>query len=492
MSALLGPTAAACRNNGVGSSGVARRATPGTPEVIAGDRMLTLRMARTEASGLVRGEALHTEKLDRSEEVSEVRRASLRVASGEDEGAVFGTGARRCVIGTHPTADVRLHDRTVSRFHCELVMTPTEIVLCDLQSRNGTQIDGVRIERAHLHDGAVITVGSTQLVLSLEDEPHRVPISSATSFGDLVGISVPMRRAFALLEQAARSDATVLLTGETGTGKEAAAEALHREGPRSAAPFIVVDCAALTPSLLESELFGHERGAFTGAAGRRTGAFEAAHTGTVFLDEIGELPLDLQPRLLRVLEQRRVRRVGSNDQTAIDVRIVAATNRDLRAEVNARRFRSDLYYRLAVVEIEMPPLRERRQDVPLIAQRMLAKRVADASVLAVLRRPKVIAKLQHDEWPGNVRELRNFLERCLTFEEPAPSDEGGDAQEPALVEVDATASFKVERERWIRSFEGRYLAGVMQAHQGNVSAAARAANLDRVYFYRLLWKHGLR
>ncbi len=446
---------------------------------------------------------VHTEPLFAPHpETTEVRRASLSVIVGPDVGQVFATGPRRCVIGTDPTANVRLNDRAVSRFHCEIVVGASELSLKDLSSRNGTRIDGVRVDAARLHEGAVITVGSTQLALTMDAQALRVPISSHAEFGGLVGVSVPMRRTFALLEQASRTDATVLLTGETGTGKEAAAEALHRQSPRSEGPFIVVDCTALTPSLLESELFGHEKGAFTGALGRRTGAFEAANGGTVFLDEVGELPLDLQPKLLRVLEQRQVRRVGANTHQSIDVRVVAATNRDLRTEINERRFRSDLYYRLAVVEIEMPALRQRREDVPLIAQHLLTSRGVEVQLASLLRRPSVAAKLQHHDWPGNVRELRNYLDRCLTFdaEAVAQASEEGDAVDPSeaavgpelLEAIDTTSSFKVERDRWLRAFEAKYLASLVRIHEGNISAAARAANLDRVYFYRLLWKHGLR
>jgi two-component system, NtrC family, response regulator GlrR len=339
----------------------------------------------------------------------------------------------------------------------------------------------------------------TSKVLSLdatERERRRALASQAAEFGSLIGVSAKMVGVFALLEDAARSDAPVLLSGETGTGKDAAAEAIHARSARSNGPFTVVDCASLSSALLESELFGHERGAFTGATGRRLGAFEAAQGGTVFLDEVGEMPLDLQPKLLRVLEHRQVRRIGRNDFTEVDVRVIAATNRDLRGEVTGRRFRSDLYYRLAVLEVEMPALRDRREDILLIATRLLERRGAHDRSIEILRSDEVREKLKHDPWPGNVRELRNYLDRLLarshgdrklvSCEAPRTVDAS------SLGPIDASVPFKAERARWTRSFETRYLSALLLAHGGNVTTAARAAGLDRTYFYRLLWRHGLR
>jgi two-component system response regulator GlrR len=304
----------------------------------------------------------------------------------------------------------------------------------------------------------------------------------------MVGRAPAMRAVFARLQRAAASDATVLLTGETGTGKELAAEGLHAASRRAAKPFVIVDCAAVPPDLLESELFGHERGAFTGATASRAGAFETANGGTVFLDEIGELSTALQPKLLRALERREIKRVGRDAWHAVDVRIVAATNRDLRAEVNAGRFRSDLYYRLAVVEIRLPALRERRDDLPAIVDAMIERMgMAAAPEAALLRTPDARAELARHPWPGNVRELRNYLERCLVLaERPALAEPIADPAAPVGDDLRAA------RKQWTAEREKAFLEELLARHGGNVSAAARAAGYDRKHLYRLLWRHGLR
>jgi transcriptional regulator with PAS, ATPase and Fis domain len=311
----------------------------------------------------------------------------------------------------------------------------------------------------------------------------------------MVGRSTAMRAAFALLERAAASGATVLLEGETGTGKEAAAESIHRESSRRDQPFIVVDCGALPAALLEAELFGHERGAFTGAVEARAGAFESANGGTVFLDEIGELALELQPKLLRVLERREVKRLGTARHTRVDVRVIAATNRRLHAEVNDQRFRSDLYYRLAVVEIRLPPLRERSDDLPMLVEHLLDGLDAGPEA-ARLREPAFIAELARHAWPGNVRELRNFVERCLTMGEPLVPQGAPVAATPgepsAYPGVDLALPLKEARQQHLRQFEERYVRRLMEQHAGNITAAARAAGVDRITLYRLLWRFGMR
>jgi transcriptional regulator with GAF, ATPase, and Fis domain len=299
-----------------------------------------------------------------------------------------------------------------------------------------------------------------------------------------------MRAVFALLERAAPTEATVLLEGETGTGKEAAAESIHEASPRRERPFVVLDCGAIPPNLLESELFGHEKGAFTGATGARTGAFEAADGGTIFLDEIGELAPDLQPKLLRALERREVKPVGANQYMPADVRVIAATNRDLRAEVNARRFRADLYYRLAVVQIRLPPLRERREDLPLLVASLAA--AMPAAVRDQLSTPDFLDELARHSWPGNVRELRNYLERCVAL---GPSLRRGSDVVAALDEpgeVDASRPLREARDAWTRRCESQYLQDLLRRHGDNLAGAARAAGIDRAHLYRLLWKHGLR
>ncbi|HMG24813.1 MAG TPA: sigma-54 dependent transcriptional regulator, partial [Kofleriaceae bacterium] len=343
---------------------------------------------------------------------------------------------------------------------------------------------------AILHPGAVIGVGRNQIRFETTPDHVRLPLSAHGRFGSMVGRSTAMRAAFAILERAAASDATVLLTGETGTGKEAAAESLHLASARRDGPLIVIDCGSIPPSLLEAELFGHERGAFTGAASERMGAFEAASGGTIFLDEIGELATDLQPKLLRALERREVKRLGSNHYRPIAVRVVAATHRDLRAEINARTFRSDLYYRLAVVELRLPPLRERLDDLPLIVRHLLA--AASAERRAELTAPGFLAHLAAHRWPGNVRELRNYLDRCLALGVELAAPPATDGEPGPAAEVDASRPLRAAREEATRRFERAYLEDLLRRHGDNLAAAARAASVDRAHLYRLLWKHGLR
>jgi DNA-binding NtrC family response regulator len=283
----------------------------------------------------------------------------------------------------------------------------------------------------------------------------------------------------------------VLLEGETGTGKEEAARSIHDAGVRAAAPFVVVDCGALSSTLVESQLFGHVRGAFTGADQDRPGAFVEGDGGTVFLDEIGELDLALQPKLLRVIEERTVQPVGSTTRRPVDVRIVAATRRSLREEVNAARFRSDLYFRLAVVRVVLPPLRDRPEDIPLLVPRLLEHLGADDDAVARLTTSEVVGRMQAHAWPGNVRELRNYLELSAVVGDVAPGDGGGEAAgfESAL---DPRLSYAKARARAIAVFERQYLTSLLAHHGGNVSAVARASGMNRTYLHELLRKHGLR
>jgi len=419
------------------------------------------------------------------------RRFRVSVTGGPDAGKRCTSSAERVVVGTHESADLVLTDETVSRFHFEIVIGPETALLRDLGSRNGTILDGVAVREAFVSEGAAIQIGRSQLRFELHADDVTMALSERTSFGAMVGASVPMRRAFALLERAASSNAAVLLEGETGTGKEVAAESLHAASERRDGPFVVVDCSAIPPDLLEAELFGHEKGAFTGAIAAREGAFEAADGGTVFLDEIGELAPALQPKLLRVLEKKQIKRVGSNAMRTVDVRVVAATNRSLREEVNAKRFRSDLYFRLAVVEVRLPPLRERREDLPLLVERLLDGLGAAGPDADALRAPDSITELGRHTFPGNVRELRNYLERFLTLRERLPlSDAGGSTDVEGAPAFDQP--LRVARERWSRTFERRYVEELLRRHGDNVSAAARAAGVDRMHFYRLLWRHGLR
>jgi two-component system response regulator GlrR len=312
-----------------------------------------------------------------------------------------------------------------------------------------------------------------------------IPLGHDTRCGPLLGRSAAMRRVFDVVRRVAPSDATVLITGESGTGKEIAARALHELSRRAEQPFLVVDCGALPANLIESELYGHERGAFTGAVGSRAGAFEAAHGGTLFLDELGELPLDLQTRLLGVLERRVVQRLGSTQSRPVDVRVLAATNRDLRREVNRKSFREDLYFRLAVVTIEMPPLRARPEDIELYVEDFLRDNPG------VTIDAETMKRLSEQPWPGNVRELRNVIERAVALGEvDVPAAEhalprvGGD--------IDVDVPFKVAKNALVDEFERSYVERLMQKHEGNITQAARAAEIDRVYLLRVLDKYGLR
>jgi two-component system response regulator GlrR len=420
----------------------------------------------------------------------DVVRFRLAVDDGPDRGASLTSEGERVVIGTAEGADLRLTDRSVSRFHCEIALTADAIVISDLQSRNGTTVDTVPVQRAPLRDGATIGVGTTRIAFRLGTELAAIPLATDERFGRMIGKATATRAVMAQLARAAQTDSTVLLEGETGTGKEIASESLHLASGRKDKPFLVVDCGAMPADLLESELFGHERGAFTGANERRIGVFEAANGGTVLLDEIGELALELQPKLLRVLEKREIKRIGANIYQPLDVRIVAATNRDLRAEVNGQRFRSDLYYRLAVVQVRLPPLRERTEDLPLLVDAILDELgLADHPVSATLRTADARAQLAAHAWPGNIRELRNYIERCVAMRATMPP--GG---EPAAVPSapHGLEPFKTARDRSVRLFEHAYLTDLLAREGGNVTAAARAAGVDRIYLYRLLWRHGLK
>jgi DNA-binding NtrC family response regulator len=413
-----------------------------------------------------------------------IPRLRLRVVDGPDVGASFAATGERVVLGTHDSADLVLADKTVSRFHCEIALRGERVEIRDLGSRNGTRVDGVTVLHAVLHAGAAVTVGGTRLVFEV-DAPGVVhlPLAGGDRFGAMVGRSLVMRTAFARLERAAASEATVLLEGESGTGKELAAEAIHAASARRAGPFVGVYCGAIPPELLESELFGHERGAFTGALTARDGAFAAAHGGTVFLDEIGELSLALQPKLLRALERREIKPVGRTAYQAADVRVVAATNRDLRAEVNAGRFRTDLYYRLAVIDVRLPALRERADDLPALVEHILgALGAATRPEADLVRRPEFLAGLAAHPWPGNVRELRNHVERCLALRAIEPLSAATTAAPPVPDDL------RDARDGWERG----YLETLLARHGGNVSAAARAAGIDRKYLYKLLWRNGLR
>ncbi|MBE4751303.1 FHA domain-containing protein [Corallococcus sp. ZKHCc1 1396] len=421
-----------------------------------------------------------------------VRRFRLSVVEGPGAGMVWESTSDTCSVGSHPLNDCAVEDSTVSRFHCEVKIGPKGPQVKDLDSLNGVIVDGVQVVEGILRSGSLLRLGRVVLRFDFSAESNRLPLSDMTHFGSLVGTSVAMRGCFAMMERAAARDVTVLLEGETGTGKSQAALAIHQASRRKDAAFLVVDCGAIPAHILESELFGHEKGSFTGAVSRRAGVFEEADGGTVFLDEIGELPPELQPKLLRVLENREIRRVGSNTYLPVDVRLMAATHRDLRAEVNAGRFRSDLFFRLAVLRIGMPSLRQRPEDLSMLVSGILQSLGADPERTGALRTPEFLARLRHAAWPGNVRELRNHLERCLVFEDALPLAEEDSRPEGSPLEVDLSRPYAEQRRRVVDDFERRYLRALLEKHQGKVAQAAITAGMDRVHFYRLLRRHGIK
>ncbi len=419
-------------------------------------------------------------------------------------------------LGALEDNDLVLDDDKVSRYHARIYQEGDDFLIEDLKSSTGTWLNKVRVRDAYLKSGSTIRLGNTQLRFSVLSEKVEIQPSQQGELGGIVGTSEAMRRIFGVIEKVAPTGATIVLEGETGTGKEVVARTIHQHSQRANQTFIVFDCGAVQQNLIESELFGHEKGSFTGALANRQGLFEMAHGGTLFLDEIGELALDLQPKLLRALEQREIRRVGGNRPIKIDVRVLAATNRDLAQEVKAGRFREDLFYRLGVVRMKLPPLRERREDIVPLGRHMLRtgafNRTAAGQRVKGLSHDAVRALMAYD-WPGNVRELGNVIERACSFAEgdligadDLPEHIGGSSLvRPRKVETQATEplapttaaplnldqTFKVAKEAWLGAFERDYLAALLERHAGNLSQAAREAEVDRKHFRRLARKYNL-
>ena len=408
----------------------------------------------------------------------EIARFRVTVVRGADAPQVCESRGVELTVGSAQGNDLRLSDPAVSRHHCVLAVTTHGVELRDLESTNGTTLAGFRVNSAFVGNGALIGVGETTLRVDLLADRLSASISPEDRFGPVLGRSLAMRRLFAIAAQVAPSEATILIEGETGTGKGLMAEAIHAASRRAEGPFVTVDCASLPAQLIESELFGHEAGSFTGANVRRIGLFESASGGTILLDEIGEMPLELQPKLLRALERREIRRVGSNQRIAVDVRIIAATNRDLRREVNRGAFRSDLWYRLNTVRLAIPPLRERREDIPLLVQHFHAQMSPDGT------RPssELIAKLMLGDWRGNIRELAHAVERASFTDDPVGL--GDEAAEEGV-------SFRTAKERATAAWERNYLSQLLTREGGNISKAARAARMDRSHLHGLLRRHGL-
>jgi transcriptional regulator with GAF, ATPase, and Fis domain len=427
------------------------------------------------------------------------------VLEGPDAGKSFRldpNAPTRILVGSSPVCQIRLSDPTVSRRHAAFEPAGAKFRLVDLQSRNGTYVDGVGALDVYVRGGEVVRCGSTAMRIDVESESAPPPstafsVSNATSFGLLHGASLAMRRLYPLCDRLARTRVPVIIEGETGTGKEVLAESLHEVG-NPGKPFVVFDCTTVSPSLVESELFGHERGAFTGAVGSRAGVFEEADGGTLLIDEIGDLDLPLQAKLLRVIDRQELRRVGGQKTIKVNVRVLAATRRDLDKAVAAGQFRDDLFHRLAVARIELPPLRERAGDIPLLVRRFANELGGSPDAVP----PEVVARFSEYSWPGNVRELRNSVARYIAVGEStvasqqdaggAQFDGGGEARmasasippgaDPGLTDDEYNLPFALARRRALANFERAYVERVLAAHGGNVSKAARSSGLALRYF----------
>lgn len=441
-----------------------------------------------------------------SKEVISLRKCVLTIIEGPGRKKKYDLGKKaQTTVGKKDDNDFVIDDSAVSREHMQVEATADSYLLKDMGSTNGTFINGIKVKEAFLAPGDVITIGSTKIEYQAYDEKVEMEPSSQTQFGNMVGKNKKMRQIFGVLERISPTLATVIIEGETGTGKELVAQAIHEHSERKDKPFIIFDCSAVAPNLIESELFGHMKGSFTGAIKDRKGAFESANGGTIFLDEIGELGIDLQPKLLRALEQREIKRVGSTQSINLDVRVVCATNRNLKEEVNQGRFREDLYYRLSVVKIQLPPLKERTDDIPLITEAILSKarfnKKADGSFFASRVEDDALKMLQKYRWPGNIRELTNVLERAVSFSTNGMIDaknlefifselnSNEDATMRTASIIDSSVPFKEAKQQIVENFEKDYLEELLERNGGNVSKASREAKIDRKHLRNLLIKY---
>jgi transcriptional regulator with GAF, ATPase, and Fis domain len=421
----------------------------------------------------------------------------IAVAGGPNRG--YSTEAAGVVlrVGTSSDNDLVLDDHTVSRRHCEIDLTGDGIRIRDTNSRNGVFANGMRIYDAILTGSVTIQIGETSLAVTpLTDTVVKMQ-AHADRFGGILGTAPRMRELFADLERIAATDLSVLIEGETGTGKDLIAESIHRASARCEQPFVVFDCGAVAPTLAESELFGHERGAFTGAVTSRAGVFEMASGGTLFIDEFGELGKELQPKLLRVLERQEVRRVGGSTTIPVNVRIVAATNRNLNSEVERGAFRQDLFFRVVGAQLSVPPLRDRIEDLPLLVEHFLSQEDPPRSISVVP--PVVWEMFRAYNWPGNVRELRNAVRRLLVTPEralgpvstPAPRTAPSEGAAP-LLGARGLLPMPIARREVNEAFEKAYVEAALERAQGSVTRAAAAAEVSRQFFTKLVHKHGLR
>ena len=420
-----------------------------------------------------------------------------RLSAHLDKSAPRDFQKRLIYIGSHPDCDFCISEPSISRQHAKIELDETGYRLVDLDSKNGTYIGDVRINDIYLTQRMSFRCGAVVIDFELGSDAIEVAISQQSSFGDLLGQSVAMREIFGLLERVAPTPATVLIEGESGCGKELVAAAIRGHSDRAAKPFVIFDCSAVSKDLIESELFGHVKGAFTGAVSDRKGAFLQANGGTLFLDEIGELSLELQPKLLRALENHMVRPVGSEKTYTVDVRVIAATNRSLAREVEAGNFREDLFYRLAVIKIDIPPLRKRTEDIPMLVENFLEKASQKFNKPAPNITFSTLQKLRAYQWPGNVRELKNFIERaCLLSSDDrietrflnakslvsTPKDEhkdSGDTDSYVDQILEEQTPFKDAKQNIIEQFESRYWKKLLDLTNGNISKAARLSGMHR-------------
>jgi DNA-binding NtrC family response regulator len=421
----------------------------------------------------------------------EVRGGTLTVKKGLGNKANLEIGPEITVIGRNEACDLVLDDKRVSAVHVELVATERGVRVRDLGSRNGTFLGDTRIGEVYLLKPTLFTVGESLLEFS-PTGPETVDIPDVAAFGPLVGSSAGMRAVFERCRKAAPTELTVLILGETGCGKELVAQAIHQASNRANKPFVVVDCGAIPPSLAESALFGHERGSFTGAVDKRVSPFVEADGGTIFLDELGELPVDVQPKLLRALAEQRIKAVGSNNYRPVNVRVIAATRRDLVREVNAGTFRSDLYFRVAQLRVELPPLRERLEDVPSLVRKMMTD-IGDKDAYARITSDSLERLMRHD-WPGNVRELRNVVSVALAFGKEGPLDLAQHLA-PLVASSDSTPTrgrtFQDAKRDVLARFEREYFTALYAECSGNVSEIGRRAAMERAHVRGYLRRHGI-
>jgi len=457
---------------------------------------------------------LRTEFVDDKATSRELTKAKLVVVDGPNEGDEYEISESSTYVGRSAVNDITIkEDQSISSTHFEIRAEEEGFILRDAGSTNGTRLGGCRIKEVYLAPNVTFRAGNTTFKIEPLDEVVEIPLSEDEHFEGVIGRSPAMREVFATCKKVAPSELTCLIEGETGTGKERVARAIHDASRREDEPYIVLDCSAIPRDLMESYVFGHEKGAFTGAHEQKPGAFEQAEGGTLFMDEIGELDISLQPKLLRVLENREFKRVGGTETIHADVRVLAATNRDLREKVNESEFREDLYFRLSVIEIELPPLKERREDIPLLVEHFLddvAEKRPDRQRMRLTA--DAMDMLMDYSWPGNVRELQNVIRRAAnladgqTIERPdlqlsgdaaggVPPDE--ETIEPvdddhARLTVDLRNEFKDAKQNLLDGFEREYLSRMYDKHDENISQASDAAGLTRYHFRELLKKHDLK